>query len=180
MSQLEKWLNLASAVAAAVNPGTLPHIVANSVVIGLSAFDILSPLKPGSMVEALNRTIEETSIHYDKHKDKLDESTASAFNEKIKRLKNEALKLNEWNLEAHEDDSLTDLGSWRSYMKETKDAWVKARQHQREAIKLGRELKLAVVRADGDELEAELGHHGQEGGESTGGGGGELGGSTAV
>ncbi len=85
MTQLEEWINLASVVAASVNPGTLPHIVANGVVITLSASTILSPLKPGSMVKTLKETVEKTSIHYNEHKDELGELATSGFDGKIKR-----------------------------------------------------------------------------------------------
>ncbi len=45
------------------------------VVIGVSLSTILSPFKPASMVKTLNKTVEKTYIHYDEHKDILDEST---------------------------------------------------------------------------------------------------------
>ncbi|PBK68649.1 hypothetical protein ARMSODRAFT_184887 [Armillaria solidipes] len=84
------------------------------------------------------------------------------------RLRVEAVKLEERYLQAYDDMSLTDLRSWRHYMWETKDIWVKARQHQREIVELRKALKLTIVRARRDELEAAFGHHGQEGREATG------------
>ncbi|PBK68638.1 hypothetical protein ARMSODRAFT_1019262 [Armillaria solidipes] len=161
------WMKLASLVVASVNPGTLSYIVALVVVVGFSLSTILSPFKPGSTVKTLNKTVEKTYSYYDEHKDKLDES--AGFDDKVKRLRVEAFKLKERRLQACDDMSLTDFRSWRRYMWETKDIWVKARQHQGETIELRKALKLAIVRALRDELEAAFGHHGQEGEETTGG-----------
>ncbi|SJK98919.1 uncharacterized protein ARMOST_02195 [Armillaria ostoyae] len=160
-------MELASLFVASVNPGILSYAVALVVVVGFSLSTILSPFKPGAMVKTLNKTVEKTYIHYDEHKDKLDES--AAFEDKVNRLRVEAFKLQERRLQAREDISLTDRRSWRRYMWETKDIWVKVRQYQREIVELRKALKLAIVRARRDELEAALGHHGQEGEEMTGG-----------
>ncbi|SJK98928.1 uncharacterized protein ARMOST_02205 [Armillaria ostoyae] len=159
------WMKLASLVMASVNPGTLSYIVALVVVLGFSTSTILAPFKPGSMVKSLNKTVEKTYSHYDEHKDMLDES--AGFDDKVNRLRVEAFKLKERRLQACDDMSLTDLRSWRRYMWETKDIWVKARQHKGEIVELRKALKLAIVRARRDELEAAFGQHGQEGGEAT-------------
>ncbi|SJK98920.1 uncharacterized protein ARMOST_02196 [Armillaria ostoyae] len=167
MAQPENiWMKLASLVMASVNPGTLSHIVALVVAVVLSLSTILSPFEPGSMVKTLNKTVEKTYIHYDEHKDKLDES--AGFENKVNRLRVEAVKLEERHLRAYDDTSLTDLRSWKRYIWETKDIWAKACQHQREIVELRKALKLAIVRARRDELEATFGQHGQEGGETTG------------
>ncbi len=76
-------MKLASLVMASVNPGTLTHIVALVVVVGFSLSTILSPFKPGSMVKTLNKTVEKTYIHYDEHKDMLDE--LAGFDDKVNR-----------------------------------------------------------------------------------------------
>ncbi|KAK0474260.1 hypothetical protein IW261DRAFT_1499776 [Armillaria novae-zelandiae] len=167
MAQPENiWMKLAALVVASVNPGTLSHIVALVVIVGFSLSTFLSPFEPGSMVETLNGTVEKTYIHYYKHEDILNES--AGFEDKINRLQAEAFKLQERHLRAFDDMSLTDLRSWRRYVGEIKAIWVKARQHQRKITELKKELKLAVVRALRDEVEADLGHHGQEGGETSG------------
>ncbi|KAK0220539.1 hypothetical protein IW262DRAFT_1461809 [Armillaria fumosa] len=152
---------------ASVNHGILSHTVALVVVVGFSLSTILSPFKPGAMVETLNKTVEETYFHYDEHKDILYES--AGFEGKINRLRLEAFKLQERRLQAHDDImSWTDRRSWRRYMRETKDIWVEARQRQRDIVELRKVLTLAIVRAHRDKLEAGLGHHGQGGGETNG------------
>ncbi|PBK79437.1 hypothetical protein ARMGADRAFT_1040815 [Armillaria gallica] len=146
------WMKLASLVVASVNPGILSYIVAFVVVIGVSLSTILSPLKPGSMVKTLHKTVEKTYTDYDEHKDKLNE--LAGFDDKVNRLRIEVFKLKERCLQAPNDMSLTDLRSWRRYMRETKDIWVKARQSQRKIVELRKALKLSIVRARRDELEA--------------------------
>ncbi|KAK0489674.1 hypothetical protein EDD18DRAFT_1334909 [Armillaria luteobubalina] len=157
------WMKLAALVVASVNPGTLTHIVAFVVIVGFSLSTILPPFEPGSIVETLNETVEETYIRYDKHEDILDES--AGFEEKINRLRVEVFNLQERHLRAYDEVSLTDLRSWRQHVRETKDIWVEARQRQREIAQLKKELKLAIVRALRDQLEAGSGYHGQGGGD---------------
>ncbi|KAK0237598.1 hypothetical protein EDD85DRAFT_548536 [Armillaria nabsnona] len=167
MAQPENvWMKLASLVMASVNPGTLSYIVALVVAVMLSLTTILSPFEPGSMVKTLNKTVEKTHIHYDEHKDKLDKS--AAFEDKVNRLRVEAVRLEERHLQAYNDMCLTDLRSWRRYMRKAKDIWVKARQHHREIVELRKALKLAIVRARRGELEAAFGRDGQEREETTG------------
>ncbi|KAK0193050.1 hypothetical protein F5146DRAFT_1000147 [Armillaria mellea] len=145
---------------ASVNPGILSYTIALVIVIGMSLTTILSPFKPALMVKTLNKTVEKTYIHYDEHKDMLDE--LAGFKDKVNRLWVEAFKLQERCLQACDDMAWTDLCSWRRYMQETKAIWVKACQHQRETIKLRKALKLAIIRAHRVKLEAAIGHHSQE------------------
>ncbi len=84
MAQPENiWMRLASLVVTSVNPGTPSHTVALIFVIVFSLATILPPLKPSSVVKALNKTVNKTYIHYDEHKDMLDES--ARFDVKVKR-----------------------------------------------------------------------------------------------
>ncbi|KAK0237600.1 hypothetical protein EDD85DRAFT_1022843 [Armillaria nabsnona] len=159
-------MELASLFMASVNPGILSYTVALVVIIGFSLSTILSPFMPGAMVETLNKTVEKTYIHYDEHKDKLDKS--AAFEDKVNRLRVEAVRFEERYLQAYNDMCLTDLRSWRRYMRKAKDIWVKARQHHREIVELRKALKLAIVRARRGELEAAFGRDGQEREETTG------------
>ncbi|KAK0494448.1 hypothetical protein EDD18DRAFT_1106978 [Armillaria luteobubalina] len=177
MAQLQNdMIELASLFMGSVNHGILSHTVAIVVVIGFSLSAIVSRFKPGAMVKTLSKTVEETYIRYNEHKDMLNES--AGFEDKINRLRVEAFKLQERHLRAYDEVSLTDLRSWRHRVRETKDIWVEARQRQQEIIELKKELKLAIVKARRNELEAGLGHHGQGGGETTGGE--ELDGSSVV
>ncbi|KAK0494404.1 hypothetical protein EDD18DRAFT_1106941 [Armillaria luteobubalina] len=167
------WMESASLVVASLGPRTLTHIVALVVIIILLLSTILSPFKPGLTVKILNKTVEEVYIHYDEHKYILDES--ADFGDKVNRLRVETFKLQERCLQVHDGVvSWTDHRSWRHYMQETKDIWVKACQYQREITELKEALELAIVRVCRDELEAELGHHGQQGEEMTGGNGSSI------
>ncbi|KAK0494435.1 hypothetical protein EDD18DRAFT_1106966 [Armillaria luteobubalina] len=119
-------------------PNTGHSVVA---VVGFLLSGILSRFKPGAMVKTLSKTVEETYIHYNGHKDVLNE--AAGFEDKINRLRVEAFKLQERRLQAPDDFlSWTDCRSWRHYMRETKDIWVEARQRKREIVELKKELKL--------------------------------------
>ncbi|KAK0489707.1 hypothetical protein EDD18DRAFT_1359297 [Armillaria luteobubalina] len=148
------WMELASLIVASLSPRTLNHIVALVVIIILPLSTILPPFEPGSMVETLNKTVEEVYIHYDEHNYILDGS--AGFGDKVNRLWVETFKLQERCLQACNGF-------------ETKDIWVKACQYQREITEFKEALELAVVKVHRDELEAELGHHGQQGEEMTGG-----------
>ncbi|KAK0474253.1 hypothetical protein IW261DRAFT_1423125 [Armillaria novae-zelandiae] len=160
----KKVIELASLFVASINHGILSHTVAIVVVVGFSLSTILSRFKPGAMVKTLSKTVEETHFQYDEHKDILDES--AGFEDKINRLRVEALKLQERRLEVHGDVmSWVGRRSWGRYIGEIKAIWVKARQHQREIAELKKELQLAVVTALRDEVQADLAHHGQGGGD---------------
>ncbi|KAK0489668.1 hypothetical protein EDD18DRAFT_1359257 [Armillaria luteobubalina] len=142
MAQFQNnMIELAALFIASVNHGILSHTIAVVVVAGFSLSGILSRFKPGAMVKTLSKTVEETHAHYDEHKDILDE--LAGFEDTINRLRVEAFRLQERRFQARDDiTSLTDLRSWRRYMRETKDIWVKARQRQREIVELKKELKL--------------------------------------
>ncbi|KAK0489665.1 hypothetical protein EDD18DRAFT_1334898, partial [Armillaria luteobubalina] len=108
------------------------------------AVTILSHFKPGIIVKTLDKTIEETYLQYDKHKDILDES--AGLEDRINRLRVEAFNLQERHLQAYDEVSLTDLRSWRCLVGETKDIWVEARQRQREIVELKEELQAHMPR----------------------------------
>ncbi|KAK0489675.1 hypothetical protein EDD18DRAFT_1110030 [Armillaria luteobubalina] len=146
MAQLQNnMIELASLFMGSVNHGILSHIVAVVVVVGFLLSGILSRFKPGAMVKTLSKTVEETYIHYNGHKDVLNE--AAGFEDKINRFRVEAFKLQERRLQARDDFlSWTDCRSWRHYMRETKDIWVEARQRKREIVELKKELKVHMPR----------------------------------
>ncbi|KAK0457957.1 uncharacterized protein EV420DRAFT_1480135 [Desarmillaria tabescens] len=162
MAELENiGMKPANFIMTSFNPGTFAYTVARTVIIVLLLSAVLPPLTPRSAVKSLSKTVGDTMICYEKHKDMLDGS--AGFSIEVKRLQNEVNTLKRRYLQVYDEASLTDLHSWKGCMVKAKDIWVKARRYQREAVKLRKRIKLAKFDARIHKVEATSEHHNWEG-----------------